>query len=87
MIFLSNYGIISIDLVLKKTRLVLFFIRGIIDMLKEEKFNFDIENMKKDFAIENMTISSDEIDMLKKYNNSELSMNEMIKSIKQSFEV
>lgn len=56
-------------------------------MLKEEKFNFDIENMKKDFAIENMTISSDEIDMLKKYNNSELSMNEMIKSIKQSFKV
>lgn len=87
MIFLSNYGIILIDLVLKKTRLVLFFIRGISDMLKEEKFNFDIENMKKDFAIENMTISSDEIDMLKKYNNSELSMNEMIKSIKQSFEV
>ena len=55
-------------------------------MLKEEKFNFDIENMKKDFAIENMTIAPDEIDMLKRYNNNEVSMNDMINSIKKSFE-
>lgn len=54
-------------------------------MLKEEKFNFDIENMKKDFAIENMTIAPDEIDMLKRYNNNEVSMNDMINSIKRSF--
>lgn len=56
-------------------------------MLKDEKFNFDIENMKRDFEIENMTIPTEEIDMLKKYNNNELSMNDMIKSIKKSFEM
>ena len=28
------------------------------NMSKEEKFNFDIENLKQDFAIENMNIKN-----------------------------
>lgn len=56
-------------------------------MLKDEKFNFDIENIKKDFAIENMNISQNDINMLERFNNNELSMNDMINSIKQSYKI
>lgn len=54
-------------------------------MSNEEQFNFDIENLKKDLAMENMIVTNEDIDMLRKYNNNELTMNEMIDSIKQSF--
>ena len=54
-------------------------------MFKEDKFNYDIENMKKDFAIENMSINSDEVNMLKKFSNNEITVNEMVDSIKNSF--
>jgi hypothetical protein len=54
-------------------------------MFKEDKFNYDIENMKKDFAIENMSIDADEVNMLKKFSNNEITVNEMVDSIKNSF--
>lgn len=54
-------------------------------MFKEDKFNYDIENMKKDFAIENMSINADEVNMLKKFSNNEITVNEMVDSIKNSF--
>lgn len=54
-------------------------------MLKEDQFNFEIANLKKDLAIENMVMTSEDIDMLRKYNNNELTMSEMINNIKKSF--
>lgn len=41
--------------------------------------------MKKDFAIENMSINADEVNMLKKFSNNEITVNEMVDSIKNSF--
>lgn len=53
------------------------------NMSKEEKFNFDIENLKQDFAIENMNITDSDIEILKKYSNDEISQSEMINNIIQ----
>ena len=50
-------------------------------MSNEEKFQYDIENIKKDFAIEDMKISADVIDLLKKYNNNEITMDNVVKFI------
>ena len=47
-------------------------------MSNEEKFQFDIENIKKDFAIEDMTISENVISLLKKYNNKEITMDNVV---------
>lgn len=47
----------------------------------EEKFKLDIENLKNDLAIEDMFITDDDISMLKKYSNNEMSMNEVISNI------
>ena len=55
-------------------------------MSVEEKFLFDIANLKKDLAIENMVVTNEDIDMLKRYNNKEFTMNEMIDNIKRSFQ-
>ena len=52
------------------------------NMSKEEKFNFDIENLKQDFAIENMYITEQDIDLLKRFSNNEITQNEMINIIK-----
>lgn len=53
------------------------------NMSKEEKFNFDIANLKQDFAIENMNITDSDIEILKRYSNDEISMTEMIDIIKK----
>lgn len=53
-------------------------------MSKEEKFEFDIANLKKDLAIENMLIKDEDIDLLKKYFNKKITMAEMIETIKKS---
>ncbi len=47
-------------------------------MSKEEKFNFDIENLRQDFAIENMNITESDIEVLKRFSNNEISQSEMI---------
>lgn len=47
-------------------------------MLKEEKFEFDIANLKKDLAIEDMIVTEDDVNLLRKYANKEISMNELI---------
>lgn len=54
-------------------------------MSNEEQFNFDIANLKKDLAMEDMVVTNEDINMLRRYNNNEITMNEMIDSIKQSF--
>ena len=53
------------------------------NMSKEEKFNFDIENLKQDFAIENMNVADSDIEILKRYSNDEISQSEMINNIIQ----
>lgn len=52
------------------------------NMSKEEKFNFDIANLKQDFAIENMNITDSDLEILKRYLNNEISQTEMIEIIK-----
>ncbi len=54
-------------------------------MNNEEKFKFDIANLKTDFAVENMAITSDDINMLRKLNNNEITMNETINNIKKTY--
>lgn len=54
------------------------------NMSKEEKFNFDIANLKQDFAIENMNITDSDIEILRKYSNDEISQSEMINIIKDT---
>lgn len=54
-------------------------------MANEEKFNYDIANLKKDFAIENLKVTNEDVNMLKQYNNNEITMNQMIDNIKKSF--
>lgn len=53
-------------------------------MTQEEKFKFDIANLKKDLAIENMTIKKEDIELLRKYSNKEITMEELIEIIKNS---
>lgn len=54
------------------------------NMSKEEKFNFDIENLKQDFAIENMNIKNSDIEILKRFSQNEISETEMINIIKEN---
>ncbi|MCI8545851.1 MAG: hypothetical protein HFJ44_01295 [Clostridia bacterium] len=51
------------------------------NMSKEEKLNFDIANLKQDFAIENMNITDEDFDIIKRYSNDEISESEMINII------
>lgn len=53
------------------------------NMSKEEKFNFDIENLRQDFAIENINIKDSEIDILRRFSNNEISQAEMINLFKE----
>ena len=52
-------------------------------MTHDEKFDFDIANLKNDLAMENMVVEQEDIDLLKKYSNNEITMNEMINIIKK----
>lgn len=52
-------------------------------MLQDEKFEFDIANLKKDLAMENMIVEQEDIDLLRRYSNKEITMNEMIDIIKR----
>ena len=56
-------------------------------MSKDEKFSYDIENLRKDLEIESMFITDDEINLLKRYSNSEITIDEAINFIKESIEV
>ena len=54
------------------------------NMSKNEKFNFDIANLKHDFAIENMSITDQDIEILRKFSNDEISQVEMLDIIKSN---
>ena len=53
------------------------------NMSKEEKFNFDIANLRQDFAIENIDITASDIDVLRRFSNNEISQTEMIELFKE----
>ena len=48
------------------------------NMSKEEKFEFDIANLKRDLAIENIIVTDEDVSLLKKYANKEITMPELI---------
>lgn len=51
-------------------------------MFNEEIFNFNIENIQNDLAIEGMQITQNDIDMFRKFANDEMAMPELIQMIK-----
>ena len=53
-------------------------------MSGEEKFKFDIANIKKELAIENMKVNEEDIELLRRYSKKEITMTEMINFIKNS---
>ncbi len=50
--------------------------------MDEKKFLFDVENLKTDFAIENMPLSDIDINNLRAYSNNQITINDMIEQIK-----
>ena len=50
--------------------------------MDEQKFKFDVENLKTDFAIENMPLSDTDINNLKAYTNKQITITDMIEQIK-----
>ena len=54
-------------------------------MSNDEKFEFDIANLRKDFEMEDMVITPEDVEMLRRYNNNEFTMNDMINSIKKDY--
>lgn len=53
-------------------------------MSEEEKFKFDIANIKKELAIEDMKVNEEDVELLRKYSNKEITMTEMINFIKNT---
>lgn len=51
-------------------------------MTEEEKFEYDIANLKQDLAIEDMFVTQEDVDMLHRYFKKEITMNQMIDMIK-----
>ena len=51
-------------------------------MFNEDVFNFDIDNIKNDLAIEGMTISDEDVTLFKQFANEEIDMPNLIQTIK-----
>ena len=51
-------------------------------MFNEEIFNFDINNIKNDLAIEGLSISDNDITLFKQFANNEIDMPNLIQTIK-----
>ena len=51
-------------------------------MFNEELFNFNIENIKNDLAIEGMNITEHDVNMFKMFANNQVQMPELIEMIK-----
>ena len=54
-------------------------------MSQDEKFEFDIANLKKDLAMEDMCVNNEDIELLKRYYYKEISMNDAIDLIKKPY--
>jgi len=75
-----NKNVVSIN-ILRLSNLNIKRRNQMFNMSKEEKLNFDIANLKQDFAIENMYITDEDFEIIKKYSNDEISESEMINII------
>ena len=53
-------------------------------MNREEKFEFDIANLKQDLAIEDMRVTEEDVALLRRYFDNEITMPEMIVIIKKT---
>lgn len=51
-------------------------------MYNEETFNFNIENIQNDLAIEGMAITQKDVEMFRRFANDEVAMPELIQMIK-----
>ena len=51
-------------------------------MFNEDIFNFDINNIKNDLAIEGMAISDDDVTLFKQFANDEIDLTNLIQTIK-----
>lgn len=51
-------------------------------MFNEDIFNFNINNIKNDLAIEGLTISDEDITLFKQFANEEIDMPNLIQTIK-----
>ena len=51
-------------------------------MFNEEMFNFNIENIKNDLAIEGMEITDTDINLYRQFANEEIDMPQLINTIK-----
>ncbi len=51
-------------------------------MFNEDIFNFDINNIKNDLAIEGLSISDNDITLFKQFANNEIDMTNLIQTIK-----
>ena len=51
-------------------------------MYNEETFNFNIENIQNDLAIEGMAITSNDVEMFRRFASEEMAMTELIQMIK-----
>ncbi len=52
-------------------------------MFNEEIFNFDIDNIKTDLAIEGMKITEQDVNLYKQFVNDEMDMAQLIETIKK----
>ena len=51
-------------------------------MYNEVTFNFNIENIQNDLAIEGMAITSNDVEMFRRFASEEMAMPELIQMIK-----
>ena len=51
-------------------------------MFNEDIFNFNIDNIKSDLAIEGMSITDEDINLFKQFANDEIDMSNLIQTIK-----
>lgn len=77
LIFSSICGIINIDLGKRKKKYL-----EVKNMYNEETFNFNIENIQNDLAIEGMAITQNDVEMFRRFANDEVAMPELIQMIK-----
>lgn len=54
-------------------------------MINEDIFNFDMNNIKNDLAIEGLSITDEDINLFKQFANDEIDMPNLIQTIKSEF--
>ncbi len=54
-------------------------------MSKEEKFKYNIENIKASLEVEGMIVTDEDIEIIKKYANKEISFEKLIEMIIREF--